>query len=812
MHEQYLMKLPIKISLIFLFSCSIDITAMAFQSGINHDINTIKPAFENYRDHTLQEKLYVHFDRQFYLTGETVWFKIYYVDGATHQALNMSKVAYLEVIDANQNSLFQAKVALTNGFGEGSLKLPVSLNAGNYLVRAYTNWMKNFDPDFFFKTSITIVNPFKKLGLTSVDNENHYDAQFLPEGGNMVYGLESTIAFRVISEEGKGMDFQGKLLEDNGNVIADFKPLKFGMGQFRFAPEPGHLYHTVIIDKDSTIQKFNLPQPNTSGIVMHVTRQNAQGVDVAVSATSDLENSKIYLLAQCRGIVGFTQNGQIQHGETSFFIPEDRLGDGIVQITLFNGNGQPICERLLFNRPNDKLKVQVKTNKPSYQAREKVTLDLATALNNIDTLTTHLSMSVFLYDSLQRRGHQDILSYLLLSSDLKGQIENPDYYFNSIDPQTDEALDNLMLTQGWRRFVWRDVFNDSIPEMSFVPEFRGQLVQGSIINKITHNPVADTMVYLSIPARYTRFYSSKSDRYGNIQFELKDFYGPQQIIIRPEYDINNKYEITLRNVFAENPTNFPLSPLFLNEHQRGYIQQCSINMQVADAYKKVSPLNIEILPGDTSNFYGKPDERYFLDDYVRFPVMEEVMREYVAGVLVRKRKGKFHFVVINLPHKTIFENDPLVLLDGVPIFDIDQIMAFDPLKIQRLDVMKREYFYGSTSYDGVVSFATYKGDLAGFEFKDNAIIMDYRGFQPEKEFYAPKYETHDELISPIPDFRNLLYWNPDITTKGKDPIKLEFYTSDQVGKYMISIEGITSDGHPGSATTTFEVTPRQEQP
>ena len=788
----------------------------AFRQGQigNRHPDQIKEAFEHYRDQTLQEKLYVHLDRQFYLAGETAWFKVYYVDGANHRALDMSKVVYLEVIDDNKNPLVQVKVALSKGAGEGTMNFPVSLNSGHYLVRAYTNWMKNFSPDFFFKTTITIVNPFKILGLTVAKNEKHWDAQFLPEGGNMLVGAESTVAFKVIDETGKGLDFQGKILDDNDSsrVVAHFAPLKFGIGKFTFTPAEGHSYTAALIDKDSLVQHFKLPQPYTSGLLMHVGRRDDDGIAIDVTGTGEMANSPVYLLAQCRGAIDFSKSGNLSNGKASFFVPHGNLGEGIVQLTLFDGEGLPRCERLVFNRPKDQLDIQAKTDKASYLQREKVTIDLGAKLKSIDTLTANLSMSVFLDDSLQHVQNQDIVSYLLLSSDLKGQIEDPGYYFEKEDQQIDEALDNLMLTQGWRRFTWQAVLEDTVPEMHYVPEFRGQIVRGTVEHKGTHQPVADTMVYFSIPSRQAQFYSSKSDLHGNIQFELKNFYGQKQAILRPEFDVANKYEIKLRPDFLEKSTDYKLPPFFISAGHAEYIRQGSLNMQVADAYKEVNPAPTVALPSDTSNFYGQPDERYYLDDYVRFPVMEEVMREYVAGVLVRKKKDEFHFRVIDLPHKSIFGEDPLVLLDGVPVFDIDQIMAFDPLKIQRLDVMKSEYFYGATSYDGVVSYSTYRGDLAGFEFKGNATVVDYRGLQPQREFYTPKYDTEVDLKSRLPDFRNLIYWKPDIFVDGQGHVKLQFFASDQVGRYVVHVEGITADGHPGSANAAFQVVLRQQQP
>ena len=228
-------------------------------------------------------------------------------------------------------------------------------------------------------------------------------------------------------------------------------------------------------------------------------------------------------------------------------------------------------------------------------------------------------------------------------------------------------------------------------------------------------------------------------------------------------------------------------------------------MQTQDIYygdrtgKLTQPLT------DSLAFYGRADETYYLDDFTRFQVMEEVMREYVPGVLVRKRKDGFHFVVIDNLHRDVLPDDPMILLDGVPIFDADKIMAFDPLKVKKLEVLTRKYYLGLLTLQGIVSYSTYKGDLAGYELDPKALSLNYEGLQLQREFYAPRYDAPAERNSRIPDQRNLLYWAPDIITDRDGKQQLDFYTSDLTGNYELVIEGTTTDGLSGSTSYTFSV-------
>jgi hypothetical protein len=185
--------------------------------------------------------------------------------------------------------------------------------------------------------------------------------------------------------------------------------------------------------------------------------------------------------------------------------------------------------------------------------------------------------------------------------------------------------------------------------------------------------------------------------------------------------------------------------------------------------------------------------------------MEEVMREYVSEVQVRRSQNSFRYKMLNTPYKLFFENNPLVLLDGVPVFDIDRIISFDPLKVKKLDLVPRRYFQGSVSYEGIASYSTYSGDLGGFELDPNALIIQYAGLQLQRQFYTPVYETGQQINSRIPDFRNLLYWNPDVKFNSAGKQEISFFSSDINGRYAIVVQGNTADGRAGYVSKTFTV-------
>jgi hypothetical protein len=202
---------------------------------------------------------------------------------------------------------------------------------------------------------------------------------------------------------------------------------------------------------------------------------------------------------------------------------------------------------------------------------------------------------------------------------------------------------------------------------------------------------------------------------------------------------------------------------------------------------------------DSDAFYGKPYKTYKLDDFTRFTTMEEDLREYVSEDNIVRSKGKFHIKVLG--ERGFLDGDPLVLLDGVPMFNIDKVIAIDPLKIRKLDVVNSRYYYGPAEQEGVFSFTSYKGDLGGVDLDTHAVVLDYEGLQLRREFYSPVYNTEAQAKSRMPDLRNLLYWSPSVGTQGK----ASFFTSDQPGKYVGVVQGINAAGQAGAQYFTFEV-------
>jgi hypothetical protein len=768
--------------------------------------DSLQQQFSRFTQNTFTEKVYLHTDRNFYIAGEILWFKAYITDGILNAPADLSKVAYVDVIDISNKVFLQTKIALKSGKGNGSLYLPANMPSGKYKIRTYTNWMKNADAAFYFEKAFTVVNAQSTAGLVVAGTTPEYDIQFFPEGGNLVKNVESKVAFRMTDKNGKGVQaFTGIVLNQNRDTIAVFNPSRFGIGYFNFTPADTHLYKAYITTPSGSTVVKDLPAAMEEGYTMKLRKADQGQVEVTVhSRNTGNTASAVYLFIHTRGLVKNVQTKVLQNSSAHFIIAEDILGDGISHFTVFNNLRQPVCERLYFKNPLNRLVIHAKTNVPGYGMRKKVNVDVNSADSHNESIPANMSLAVYRLDSLQTSEQSDIFSYLWLSADLKGTVESPSWYFSGSD-STAEAMDNLMLTHGWRRFAWTAIQQNRLPTYKFLPEYTGHIITGKITDSATRKPLTDVIVYLSVPGDRTQFYASSSDANGNIRFYTREAYGPGEVILQPEGFSVSSYNIDINTPFQDQFSTKPLAALQLSAGLKNAIEQNSINAQVQRKFL-ADQLRIYNLPQtDSIAFYGRPDEKYLLDDYTRFTTMEEVLREYVSGVLVGRAKGKFHLNVIDVVNNRLFKDNPLVLLDGVPVHDMDRIMSYDPLKIRKLELVKRRYYYGPLVVDGILNFTTYKGNLPEFEVDSRAVILDYEGMQWQREFYSPLYETEAQAASRLPDFRNLLYWCPDVITGKDGRAALTFFTGDVKGKYIGVIEGMSAGGKAGSSTFGFEV-------
>ncbi|HXB05841.1 MAG TPA: hypothetical protein VNW04_01960 [Puia sp.] len=743
------------------------------------------------------EKIFVHTDKDSYLAGEILWLKLYVVDAASRRPQTLSRSAFIEILSDDQKPVLQTRVAIDTGLGNASFQLPFSLHSGRYRLRAYTSWMKNASPETWFEKPLVILNTLRSNPPpAATPPAPPYDIQFFPEGGNLIAGIPNHIAFRIVDSTGKGIPCSGSVFA-SGDTLLRFQTQRFGMGEFTLTPGENIRYTAIVYTAGQPAITHPLPAAETTGYAMHIADAGNGTLRIEVHTGSPSQDQTIRLLGK--------YEAPLTAGNASFTINKDSLSDGVTWFTVLAGNGLPLCERGWFKAPV-LLKMTAGTDQPTYTKREKITLDLSTRGNDNQPLRLYGSVAVVLQDSVQTNSGQDILNYLLLSSELRGTVESPDYYFSPDNPDRDAMANLLLMTQGWRRLHVSTPAQPKTAHPAFLPEYGGLLVWGHITDRQTGAPAKNIAAWLSAPGQHFQLARSISDKDGNIVWDMGDLYGARELVVQTANG-DSSYHIEITPPFADPvATNAPATRL-PPPPETAQLLHHSIGAQAQNTYRPTLRQHFtRPAPTDSTVFYGRPDKRYKLDDYTRYTTMEEVIREYVKEVRLRAKKDGFEFYVqSDQANQVFFDGSPLILMDGVPTANAASIIRYDPMKMQKIEVVAKRYFVGGALYDGIVSCNTYQGDITGFTLDGNAYTLDYDGWQLHREFYSPVYDTKDKQESRIPDLRNVLYWSGDILTDQQGKQQLSFYSSDMPGRYLVVLQGITADGKAGSAIGNFTI-------
>jgi hypothetical protein len=323
-----------------------------------------------------------------------------------------------------------------------------------------------------------------------------------------------------------------------------------------------------------------------------------------------------------------------------------------------------------------------------------------------------------------------------------------------------------------------------------LPDLRGELVSGRITDKATGQPLVKKLVSLSGPAKRFSFLMSTTDSDGRYYFNV---HGVESNFLLMKVMGADMEEVVVQHdsEFLEDYDRFAPPKLALDTSLRALIEKRYLSAQIENAFYAVKTDSIKN-PDDVFPFFITADHVYHLDDFTRFPTMDDVFREVVPEVVVKVRDGSYSLLVKNSVSGYRFTNEPLMLIDGVPINDANILMHYDPLQIKTITLVTRHYFYGGLEADGIVSIQTYEGEAKNLPV-NNMIRVNYIQVQSPKVCFTPDYEGRTDLTR-VPDFRTQLYWNPDIYIAPGDSQTLTFFTNDVEGKYAVEIAGVSSAG------------------
>lgn len=791
----------------------------AFRYNTNDDlIKQLLDHFHAYNHQRPVEKVYLHTDRDAYMTGETIWLKGYLFNGNTHTIDSVSRVLYVELIDpAARRVQLLAQLRTTNGFAPGQLLLPDSLLAGTYELRGYTNYMRNFSEAYFFSKPITVLRPDgKRLPASSV--AERLDVQFLPEGGQLVDGLESRVAFKAVNALGMSVPVRGFVLNARKDTITGFSSTHLGIGFLTMKPEPGQTYTAYVSQTGGTYQAYTLPVAQPRGVVMQVDNlSNKDNIRIYIRHNRPPADSAtaMTLFAQTRGMVVQLIKVPPSPKGTVVQLPKADFPEGIAQLTLFDGTGKPIAERLVFIPKNDQMRVSLATNKTLYKNRERVDVTITTTSAG-KPVPANLSLSAVdaRLSPEADSNSATIVSHLMLSSDLTGTIEQPDYYFNPAYTDRFIKLDLLLMTQGWRRFVWNEVLSGTIPPNTY-PVEEGLSLTGRVVRpnqKDVREKVNLTFVLFRRDST-REFLMGETSESGQFGMYGLDFTDTTRVFIQGvKGKANRDLVISLDQLLKPTVTvtRIPYNTVSVDASEWAeFIRRTKEYQEIEAQIRRNGEILLQSVTvkakkyeeRDSRVIYGTPDASVKFDPINtagRMTVLD-VIQGRIAGVQVM---GSGMNAQVQIRGAANFSGivAPLFVLDGMPV-DIQMINSIPVQDVDRVDVLKgaSAAIYGSRASGGVISVLTKRGG-SNYDFSKDitpgTLVAKLPGYAPVREFYAPRYNVNKpEHVRP--DYRATLFWEPMIQTDSDGKATVSFFTSDSKTTLRIQAEGTTFNGQVG---------------
>ncbi len=677
-------------------------------------------------------------------------------------------------------------------------------------------------------------NKFTYTKTVALD-EDHFDLQFFPEGGELVHGLRSRVGFKAVDYNGRGKIVEGVIVNGNGDVIVPFKSNRLGMGSFLLGNADSttkYFAQLSSLSENKLSLLYPLPKVVCQGNVMSVSKYQD---DIRIKISSNyLRNDSINLLIACRGVVYYEIKDRLKVGSVVFALPADSLPEGIVACTLMDDKMHPLAERLYFNeRPGSRVNIAIAPDKSSYAQRELTKLAIGTTDSKGEAVYTNLSLLVMNKAQLGQLQHrrENILSGLLLHSELKGEIEDPGYYFSS-DTTRQSDLDDLMLTQGWSKYL----YTNTERSFTFQPE-PALRVSGTVSGIFSGKNKKVSELTLMTFGKIRSVQTQRTDSLGRFRFNVGDEYGQNlNILVQSANKRGEKknYTITLdKQISPPVSFNHARSVEKADSVVHAIVEKSIVRKKVDDTYKLSAG---EILLGEV-----------VVEAYKMTPERKKVIEAYgepgmiISGKSIQDKEEKWSYglysvLMFNFPDKVIVRRArdgnlyarvrqsemTLVVIDGIPVlyYDYPQIPNIPPGEVKSFEIIEGAKNFSSLYMEtypqanpayvpvwgDVIAIYTYAGQgIYGAKSTTGLLKAVVPVFAPHREFYVPKYENIQPEEWYKPDLRALVHWDPIITTDSSGKAFASFYNADNLGDMLVVVEAISDEGEIGYQELIYHV-------
>jgi len=900
--------------LFFLFSVTWCGAQKKFASGNSVPANAIDA-----------EKIYLQLTGKAFNTSEVIWFKAFVTNAFDNSPSTTSGVLHVELIEPIEEQIVDSKLLkLEKGAADGAFQLHGNYPEGKYLIRAYTEWNKNFGTDFMYSAYVDVfhfkkpedrVDPIRDITITKESNkgmlsvatkifpheldslhngkamlylnwkdgkdsveikqkkenpiyisrdiasdvktvgyrlktqnksysksvvldENSGSLTFFPEGGAQVNGLKSTLGFKYLNYKGKGAEIEGVIVDEAENQVSTFKSNHLGMGRIDLVQEIGKRYFGVVQAKNGNTYRYPVPTAKAHGVVMQIVDRKA--FKLIVLDMKPKNTDSIFIKLYHRGKDIYMLRALMKNGKFRYALKSKLLPNGLIGATLYNSKQKPIAERHFYNhRPSDNLNIKIEIDKIEYEVRDSVVVRIHSKSDKRPAPAS-ISLMAINRDYFEKTNltQRNIVSYFMLESDIRGEIEDPAYYFK--DEKHLRDLDYLMLTQGWTNYKYDKPQKPKINK----PE-KGLALSGTVggvqnLKKKKRFEDEKFDLVLMTFGENANVYQQEIDRTGYFNFDLQESYGDgKKFVIQPasseRKNANFKVNISERKIpEIEYKIEDVIAPVDTVIEKT--VTERIVNDIARDPY--LLPNTIALNEVVVSDYFLTPER----EEMKKLHGMPDVVIN--AKELLAKEKNwtgrLYSWLLFNFPQEldvrrvggasgflyaSVFgAGFTYVLVDGIPVtWDFFSIIPDIPIRaVKSVELIRNtatanRYFCdvfpqscgpaSPPAFPAILAIYTYsgKGLFGAFPKKTNVLRASALEFSPKREFYGPEYDHADDNDG-APDLRTLVHWQPNIKTDAQGNATVKFFNGDISGKVLIICEGNgRGEGGIGRSEISYDV-------
>lgn len=731
------------------------------------------------------ERIMLMTDRDLYLAGESIWFSADYILINDSNEVQLSHVMYLEVFNSEEEVIIREKFSIRDGNASGCLVIPAEAATDEYLLRAYTQFQRNFPAESHTMKSLTIVNPDIPYLNTSLKSNQ---IVIVPEGGEFVRGLPNRAAIRLDQHLAR-QAHRVLLVDQHQRLITQVRIFSNGLGECDFMPYDSLDYRLMIIKENGDTLVESLPSPDTWRDYLPSVKKTVDrliySLEGRMPLTGDSDHYMVLSLQSAEGITMDEVDIREKKLPVQIQIPLPAKYRGILYMVLKDSAGAILHILPVFLAGETLEEIKIETEQTEYLRREPVSLSLGSRSGSDKPL--HLSVSVI------KKGLNDAMDSLLPQNYIRNPFLLHSYALtcgavtSGLTAQTDLCM--ILYTPYVNTFLfWSQLAKVDSEGIVFLPETRDVSISGQVVRSGSKAGIKGVPVILSV-LEQSQIHAVKSNNQGRFIFSLDNLEGEQDLVLCPQPEEGQNVEILINQDFSgQFPEPIELMPE-LDSTLYGLVEEAWINAQVMQMNPPVleSPVHVE----QREILFAEDRQVVVLSDYIEMKNLYEVFWEIVPFVQIRKKKDHFYAQLTN-DRMEVFE-DPMILLDNVPVKSVDDLLKIPPALVDRIESINHPYLHGDFVMNGVVMVYTKTDNFAGSPFPKGSVFLDYQTITPSFPFPEYEYSTEEQKAGRLPDFRNTLYWDPDLILSDQSN-QFSFYTSDHCGEYDVIVRGTGEEG------------------